>query len=136
MDERSLVPRAVVRTGALARAEAAIGDALVASLSPSSGLTKAEREGQDLLKRARKEADEILSAADLRAEDRLAASVSESQLKARQLAASVAEDIRSAVANHLPGVGEAPPEVLSGKAERNGKAAAQAETKGSGKGSP
>ena len=41
--KRAFTPRSV-DPDALARAEAAIGDALVASLSPSSGLTKAERD--------------------------------------------------------------------------------------------
>ena len=107
------------------QAEEIVADAVaVAKAKSNEMLTKAEREGQNLLKLARKEVDELLRAADLRAEDRLAASVSESQLQARQLAASVTEEIRSAVAKSLVG-GEASREALSGKAERNGKAAAK-----------
>ena len=116
------------------RAEKIVADAVAGARAKSNEMsTNAERESQDLLKRARKEADELLRAADLRADDRLAASVSESQLQARQLAAAVAEEIRSAVATHLAGGGEAPPEDLSAKAERNGKTAAQGAAKGSGK---
>ena len=108
-----------------------VSDAVASAKAKSNEmLAKAERESQDLLKRFRKEADEILRAADLRAEDRLAASVSESQLQARQLATSIAEDIRSAVSKHLTGGNEVSPEASGGGPERNGKAATHASTKG------
>ena len=114
--------QAILQAEAKRQAEEIVADAVaVAKAKSNEILTKAEREGQNLSKRARKEADELLRAADLRAEDRLAASLSESQLRARQLAASVAEEIGSAV-KRLVG-GEASPEALSGKAQRNGKAA-------------
>ena len=115
------------------QAQKVVSDAVASAKTKSSEmLAKAERESQDLLKRARKETDEVLRAADVRAEDRLAASVSQSQLEARQLASSVAEEIRSAVSKHLTGGSEIAPETSGGRPERNGKAA-QTVTKGAGK---